>query len=404
MYDIGTNSLDSIGKIGNMDKFDFLDEKLAELSGKHLLRKLNCLEATSSGTVKFEEPDSEKILFCSNDYLNISRDSRVTEAVCHAVGKYGYGGCSSRLICGTQKPHRDVEDAFAALLGTESALLFNSGWTANEAVLRAIPENGDLILIDRHDHASIIDAVKSSGAKFRTYRREDISRLEKYLSDEKCRRKFIVTESVFSMDGDCADLKKLVDLKNKYGAILIVDQAHAIGCFGANGAGLADELGLLGQIDILVAPLGKAFAASGAIVASARTVIDYLVNKARPFIYTTAPPPVNCAAILAALEVVQTEPQRRTKLAENTRYLREKLIAAGFDTGKSSTQIVPVIFGDAEETVRVSGELFEAGFYVSAIRPPTVPNNSSRLRISLQCNHTTEQIDGLVDATIAACL
>jgi 8-amino-7-oxononanoate synthase len=381
-----------------MDKFDFLDEKLSDLREKHLLRGLNCIEAAVDGVARFKGCDSSKVLFCSNDYLNIAGDKRVKEAVCDAVGKYGYGACSSRLICGTLQPHRDVEDAFATLLGCDSALLLNSGWTANEAVLTTLPGKGDLVLMDRSDHASIIDAVKASGAKFRTYRRDNLSRLEKYLSDKSYNRKYIVTESVFSMDGDRADLEKLVALKKAYGAILIVDEAHAVGCFGPNGAGLVEELDLAGQIDIIIAPLGKAFGASGGIVAAQKNVIDYLINKARPFIYTTAPPPANCAAIMAGLQIVKTEPQRRKKLAENAQYLRDKLAKAGFDTGQSSTHIIPVIIGDADKTTKISAELLEAGYFACAIRPPTVANDSSRLRISVQCNHTAKQIDGLVEA------
>lgn len=381
-----------------MDKFNFLVEKLNNLRKKHLLRRVNCIKSISDGVIRFQGSDSDKVLFCSNDYLNIAADDRVKAAVCAAAEKYGYGASSSRLICGTLGPHLDVENAFTDFFGTAGALLFNSGWLANEAVLNTLPEKGDVVLIDRHDHASIIDAAKSSDAKFRTYRRGDLSKLEKYLSDASYNRKYIVTESVFSMDGDRADLEKLVELKNTYGAILIVDEAHAVGCFGDSGSGLIEELGLSGEVDIVVAPLGKAVGACGAIVAAQQNVIDYLVNKARAFIYTTAPSPVNCAAILAGLEIIKTQPHRRKKLAENADYLRSELCKAGFDTGPSSTHIIPVIIGDAEKTLAISAELFERGYFACAIRPPTVPGDSSRLRISMQCEHTTEQIDGLVGA------
>jgi len=381
-----------------MDKFDFLNKKLGDLRKKHLLRDLRSIDSAGDGLVRFSDCDSSKVLFCSNDYLNISADKRVKQAVSNAAARYGYGSGSSRLICGTQKLHTAVERAFAALLAHDSALLFNSGWTANQAVLSTLPEKNDIVLMDRCDHASIIDAARASDADFRTYRTDDLSRLEKYLSDERFTRKYIVTESVFSMDGNIADLERLVELKNAYGAILIVDEAHGIGCFGANGGGLAEELGLCRQIDIIVAPLGKAFGASGAIVAAPKNVTDYLINKARPFIYTTAPPPVNCAAILAALDIVKTEPARRKKLADNARHLRDELTKAGLDTGPGSTHIVPVIIGDAEKTLKISAALFDIGYFASAIRPPTVPGDSSRLRISVRCDHTTEQIDGLVKA------
>jgi len=199
------------------------------------------------------------------------------------------------------------------------------------------------------------------------------------------------------MDGNAADLKRLVELKKNYDAILIVDEAHALGCMGKTGAGSAEEIGVLSEVDIIVAPLGKAIAASGGIVASKKAVIDYLINKARAFIYTTAPSPANCAAILAALDIVKTEPARREKLAANAKYLRAKLNKLGLDTGKSTTHIIPVIIGSSEGTLAVSKELYDRGFFIAAIRPPTVPADSARLRISVQSDHTTEQLDGLCD-------
>lgn len=385
-----------------MNKFDFLDEKLEQLGKKHQLRELNCIESVSDTLIRFDEGESDKVLFCGNDYLGVAGDLRVKEAVCAAGGEYGFGASSSRLICGTLRPHLDVEKAFADFLGSESALLFNSGWMANEAVLNTLAEKGDIVLMDRHDHASIIDAAKGCGATFRTYRRDDLSRLEKYLSDKSYNRKYIVTESIFSMDGNRADLEKLVELKNAYGAILIVDEAHGVGCFGDNGAGLIEELALAGEVDIIIAPLGKAVGASGAIVASQKNVVDYLVNKARAFIYTTAPSPVSCAAILAGLEIIKTEPERRRKLAENAEYLRDKLAAAGFDIAGSTTHIVPVIIGESEKTLKVSSDLFERGYFACAIRPPTVARGSGRLRISIQSSHSVEQIDGLVETLKAA--
>jgi 8-amino-7-oxononanoate synthase len=279
----------------------------------------------------------------------------------------------------------------------EAALLFPSGWTANEAVLKTIPQKGDIVLLDKFDHASIIDATRAGEAEFRTYRADNPGRLEKLLADKKYNRRFIVTESVFSMDGNAADLKKLVELKKAYDAILIVDEAHALGCKGQRGAGLAEEIGVLNEVDIVVAPLGKAIAATGAIVASKKTVIDYLINKARAFVYTTAPAPANCAAILAALEIVKTEPDRRRKLAANAEYLCDRLNKLGLNTGHSTTHIIPVIIGSSKDTLTISKELYDMGFFIVAIRPPTVPAGSARLRISLQSQHTKEQLDSLCD-------
>jgi len=378
-----------------MDKFKFLTQKLCDLGDLGLLRQLKCIGSANGPIIKFDGK-GEKVNFCSNNYLNISGDVRVASSVNDCISEYGYGACSSRLISGTMTGHVEVEKAFSNFYGTESALLFNSGWSANEALLTTLPSENDLILIDKLDHASIVDAVKSSAAAFRTFRRSNYDRLEKYLADNDYDQKYIVTESVFSMDGACADLKRLVDLKYKYDAILVVDEAHGIGCMGDTGAGLTQQLGLIDDVDIIVAPLGKAFAATGAVIVSCKAVTDYLINKARPFIYTTAPSPVNCAAILAAIEIIRTEHHRRTDLADNADYLRRNLKDSGFDTGESQTHIIPVIIGDAKETVRISAELFDKGFFATAIRPPTVSKGTSRLRLSVQSEHTKEQLDAFV--------
>jgi len=381
-----------------MDQFAFHREHLARLEEAGLFRRLHCIDSAQGSVVRFEGDPTDKILFCSNNYLNLAGDDRIIAAVTTAVKQYGYGAAASRLISGTMRPHIEVEAAFAEFFCTEAALLFPSGWTANEAVLKTIPQKGDIVLLDKFDHASIIDGTRAGQAEFRTYRPDKLDRLEKFLADKKYSRKFIVTESVFSMDGNRANLARLVDLKKVYDAILIVDEAHAIGCMGETGAGLAQALGVLDEVDIIVAPLGKGIAATGGIVASNKTVIDYLTNKARAFIYTTAPSPVNCAAILAALEIVKTEPKRREKLMANAEHLRTRLNKLGLDTGDSTTHIIPVIIGSSKDTLAVSKGLYDGGFFVAAIRPPTVPADSARLRISVQSAHTKDQLDALVEA------
>jgi 8-amino-7-oxononanoate synthase len=289
----------------------------------------------------------------------------------------------------------------------------------NLAVLQTIPQKGDLLLLDKLDHASIIDAAKGSEADFRTYHSPrcdrvatgrtqsafgetsplgGFDRIEKFLSSDKYNRKFIVTESVFSMDGDFAELEKLIELKKQYNAFLIVDEAHAFGCMGETGAGLAEELGLLDEIDIVIATLSKAAGCGGGFVVGDKCVIDYLINKARPFIYTTAPLPANSAAALCAIEIIKNAKGKRRKLKENADYLREKLKTLGLNTGTSSSHIIPVIIGDNKRTLEISKQLLERGFLVVAIRPPTVPAGSARLRISVQCDHTKEQIDLLCKA------
>jgi 8-amino-7-oxononanoate synthase len=341
---------------------------------------------------------SEKVLFCSNNYLNLANDRRVRQAVIDSVEQYGFGTAASRLICGTMAPHEVLEAKFARFLDKEASLYFPSGWTANQAVLTTLPQKDDLVLIDRYDHASIIDAVKTSEADFHTYRRNQSDRLEKYLADNKYNNRFIVTESVFSMDGDVAHLAELVELKIKYDAILIVDEAHSLGCFGSTGTGLCEQEGILEEVDIIVAPLGKAVAATGGIVAGSKAVKDYLINKARPFIYTTAPSPAVAAAALKSLEIIQTEPQRRQRLLDNAAFLRNAFSEMSFDIGDSTTQIIPVIIGDSAKAVDISKKLFEAGYFISAIRPPTVPPATARLRVSVQADHTQDQLQGLCQA------
>lgn len=381
-----------------MDKFALLKSHLSKLKADCLYRSVQTVTSGQGQGAEIGDSNRKKVLFCSNNYLNLASHPGIKKAATDAIAQFGFGSSASRLISGTMEPHTRVEKAFSDFFGKESALYFGSGWLANEALLRTIPQKGDLILIDKLDHASIIDAAVASEADFRTYRRGETAKMEKYLADDRYNTKFIVTESVFSMDGDRADLAALVELKKRYNAVLIVDEAHSVGCLGERGAGLAEELSLLDDIDIIVAPLGKAFGAQGAIVAGDQVVIDYLVNKARAFIYTTAPIAAICAGIEKALEIVKGEPKRRAQLAQNAEYLRRSLKQAGFDIGSSTSHIIPVLIGDSQKAIDIASHLYDRGFQVPAIRPPTVAKGSARLRISLQCGHTKRQMDGLIEA------
>lgn len=376
-----------------MDNFDFLKNQLSDLEQKNLLRSLICVDSAAGPVIRINNTD--KVLFCSNNYLNLAGNQQIIVAAKNAMDKFGFGSAASRLISGTIQPHVELEEKLAKLFGKEAALIFPTGYMTNLAVLQTIPQKGDLILLDKLDHASIIDAAKGSDADFRTYHRTQFEKIENILSSGQFNRKFIVTESIFSMDGDLADLKKLVELKKKYNAYMIVDEAHAFGCLGKNGAGLAEELGLLDEIDTVIATLSKAAGCMGGFVVSDKCVIDYLINKARPFIYTTAPLPANSAAAICAIEIIKKAQDKRKKLKDNADYLRENLKNLGLNTGSSTSHIIPVIIGDNKKTLEISRKLFEKGFLVVAIRPPTVARETSRLRISLQCDHTKEQIDSL---------
>lgn len=380
-----------------MGEFDFITDELERLRAASLYRRCRCVQSVQGPAVRLED-GVEKVLFCSNNYLNLAGDERVIEAACEAMRRYGLGAGAARLVSGTMRPHVELEQAMARWFGKEAALYLPSGWAANAALLGALPQKGDLVLIDRFDHASIIDAVRSGQAEFRTYRRDRLDRLERYLDEGFYNRTYIVTESVFSMDGDVADLKALAALKRRYGAILIVDEAHALGCMGDSGAGLCQAQGVMDEVDIIVAPLGKAAGGSGGVVAGPQAVIDYLVNTARPFIYTTAPSPAIAAGAVKAIEIIQTEPQRRLRLCSAAETLRRRFIEMGLDIGNSTTHIIPVLLGESDKAVAVSKALYEAGFYVAAIRPPTVPVNTARLRISVQTGHTDEQLEGLCKA------
>jgi 7-keto-8-aminopelargonate synthetase-like enzyme len=422
MYNIGKNGTSCNQKTAIMDYREQLENQLAQLAAENLRRRCVPIDSPQGPVIRMAD-GSEKILFCSNNYLGLANHPQIRRAVIAAIEQYGTGAAASRLICGTMTPHVQLETAFARFLRKEAALYLPSGWAANQALLTTLPQKGDLVLMDRFDHASIIDAVKASEADFRTYRRpgneikarqacpersrmgkspdetsKEQERLEKFLSDPAYNNRFIVTESIFSMDGDAADLPRLVELKKKYNAVLIVDEAHALGCFGTTGAGFCEQAGVLDDVDIIVAPLGKAVASSGGIIAGPRPVIDILINRARPFIYTTAPSPMVAAAALEALRLIQTEPVRRQQLQENAAFLRHQFRQMGLDIGDSAGQIIPVILGDAAAALRVSQALLEAGLLVSAIRPPTVPPNTARLRIAAQADHTPQHLKTLCRA------
>lgn len=379
-----------------MQNFEDFQQHLSALETAKLRRRLRTIAEVHGTAIRTaDQPHQQKVLFCSNNYLNLAEDERLCQAAAEAIRQYGFGAGASRLICGTLRPHTELEKRFADWVDKERALFFPSGWSANQTILTTLPAKNDLVLMDHRCHASIVDAVRTSGADFRTYRDESDSRLKRLLANAKYRRRYIVTESVFSMDGDLARLDTLAELKEQFGAVLIVDEAHGLGCFGPTGAGLAEELGLLDKVDILIAPLGKAAGCVGALAAASGSVIDLLINRGRPLIYTTAAPAACAAAALRAIQIIQNEPQRRHRLAENAAFLRTRLTQMGLNIGKTASQIIPVILGESEKALAWASRLENAGYFVTAIRPPTVPKGSARLRLSVQYAHTPEQIDGL---------
>jgi 8-amino-7-oxononanoate synthase len=334
----------------------------------------------------------EVVLFCSNDYLGISRSERFKQVVLELLERWGAGAPSSRSIAGSFFIHKELEEELSEFKGTERALLFSTGYMANLGILTSLVGEGDLILSDQFNHASIIDGARLSRAEIWVYRHLDMNHLEELLKRSGHRRRLIVSDGVFSMEGDIAPLKDLKELSDRYGAILVIDDAHGTGVLGKEGRGIAEHFGLLGQIDVQMGTLGKALGIMGAFVAGEAVLVEYLLNRARTFMYTTSLPPLIVGMVKEALRIMKEEPWRREKLWENTRLFREGAERLGFKV-LGETPIVPIVIGDDHLTMRLSAALFELGIYVQGIRPPTVPPGTSRLRFSISALHTKEHIE-----------
>jgi len=395
---------------------------LDALAAAGLIRRPCVVESASGPRVVIG--GREVVCLCGNDYLGLANDPAVKAAAVEAVGKFGVGAGASRLVSGTSGLHVELERRLAAFKGSESAVVTPTGYMANHVAIHALAGRKDMILCDKLNHASIIDAALACGARVRTYGHCDAARLKTLLERHRGqhRRCLIVTDSLFSMDGDLAPLAEIVRLKKLFDAQLLVDEAHATGVLGEHGRGAGELLGVEREIDATVGTLSKALGAMGGFVAGPGVLIETIRNAGRAFMYTTALPPAICAAAIQALEIVQKEPQRRRKLLEMSRNVRERLGALnGFcdarqtassdpgpvaEKGESSriaTQIIPVIIGDATKALEVSGRLLEAGFLVPAIRPPTVPKGTSRLRVSLSAAHERADLDRFVETLGATC-
>lgn len=380
-----------------MDPLAWIDDELAELDEQDLLRRRVARAGKQAATVTID--GKEYVNFSSNDYLNLAGDPRLSQAAIEATSEYGWGGGASPLITGYSELQRQLEEELAAFFGTHAALVFSSGYAANIATVGALVGPGDCVFGDHRNHASLIDGCRLSGARFRTWKFGGLERLKNLLARESaCHRRLIVTDSLFSMDGDFAPLAELADIAQQYQAMLMVDEAHAVGVFGASGCGLVEELGLDDVVDVRVATLSKSIGCMGGVVAGSQRLVDWLVNRARSYIFSTAPPPANAAAARVSLNIVRDEPERRRQLLAAADQLRQRLAAAGCDLGPSQSHIIPVITGDAKEALDLSARLRAAGLWVPAIRPPAVSPGSSRLRISLTAGHTAEMIDQLVAA------
>ncbi|WLV24359.1 8-amino-7-oxononanoate synthase [Aciduricibacillus chroicocephali] len=365
-------------------------EKLAEQKLQRHLRT-----SRQSKGAKIEHEGKLLLNLASNDYLGLAGDERLLEAQVKAAERYGAGAGASRLVTGSHPLYEATEQALIAWKGTEGALICGSGYTANIGVLSSLLSRHDVVFSDRLNHASIIDGILLSRAEHKRYRHNDMGHLEKLLQKTpEGKRKLIVTDSVFSMDGDTANLDELVRLKEKYGALLVVDEAHAGGVFGPEGKGLCAALGVDEAVDIQIGTFSKAFGSYGAYITGKRWLIDFLVNRMRSLIYTTALPPAVLGSAMESLQIIRDEDWRREKLQRNADYLRRKLIEAGFHTYESMTQIIPVRIGENEQAIQFSKELQEAGISAIAIRPPTVPKGEARIRFAVSALHEEEDLAG----------
>jgi 8-amino-7-oxononanoate synthase len=335
---------------------------------------------------------------CSNDYLGLANDPRLRRAAAEAAERDGAGSGAARLVAGDLPVHGRLERRIAEAKGAEAALLFGSGYHANAGVPAALVAREDAIFSDALNHASIIDGCRLSGAEIVRYRHADADDLAALLARTRARRKLVVTDTVFGMDGDAAPLREIAAACERHAAMLYVDEAHAAGVLGPTGAGLAEALGVSHRVDAQMGTLGKALGSYGAYVAGSRALVDWLVSRARTFVFTTALPPAACGAALAALDVVAAEPGRRAHLAALTARMRAGLERLGFPMARVVAPIFPVVLGDEGRALAASRALRDRGFFVRAIRPPTVPPGTSRLRVSLTAAHGEAHVDAFLGA------
>lgn len=367
------------------------EERIRRIKADGLHRQMKILQSPQSDRVRLDNRDM--LMLSSNSYLGLCADDRLKAAARDAMDRYGVGSGGSRLITGSYEIHRELETKIAAFKGADAALLFNTGYMANVGTLSAVADRSWIIFSDAYNHASIIDGCRLSGARVEIYKHCDPSDLEKKIQAHPGKPGLIVTDGLFSVDGDIAPLPELADLARKYGLVLMVDEAHATGVLGKNGGGAADYFGIRDGIDISLGTFSKALASEGGFVAGSRALIDFLANTARSFIFSTALSPITVAVSLAALDVVVREPERRKTLIDHAVWFRHSLRGAGFDVPDHPTPVISVILGRPATAVDFSERLMERGIFVSAIRPPTVPAGTSRLRINLMATHRREYLE-----------
>jgi 8-amino-7-oxononanoate synthase len=366
-------------------------EKLEQIKKNGLYRKMKHLQTPQGPHIKIDSKDY--LLLSSNSYLGLCNDDRLKQAALDAIEKYGVGSGGSRLTTGSYEIHQKMEEEIASFKKTEAALLFNTGYMANVGAISGIADKSWVIFSDRLNHASIVDGCRLSGAEIVVYNHCDTTDLASKVQGYSGRQALIVTDGLFSVDGDIAPLPAIVEIAKKNNVLLMVDDAHATGVLGPHGGGTADYFGLRDQIDIQMGTLSKALASEGGFIAGKQSLIDYLINTSRSFIFSTALSPATIAVARKALGIVRTEPQRRETLLANSAWFRAELRKAGFDVAENEAPIISIVIGAPDLAVTFSNRLMERNIFVSAIRPPTVPEGTSRLRISIMATHTREDLE-----------
>ena len=380
-----------------MEKWDWMREELERLNTERLFRQITVFDSPQAALVEVE--GRQQHLFSSNSYLDLCGHPEIKAYAGRVLAEYGAGSGGSRLTTGTTRIHMELEETIARFKHREAALVFNTGYMANVGILQALAGKGDVIYSDELNHASIIDGCRLSRADLVIYRHNDMDDLEEKIKDHPGRRGVIVSDGVFSMDGDIVNLPRMVELADRYGLLSMIDEAHATGVIGATGRGTEEYYGMEGAVDVLMGTLSKAVGGEGGFVCGSRVLIDYLINKARSFIFSTALSPVSMAADTQGLRVIMNHPERVKNLQENIRYCCGALERRGIHA-RSETAIIPIIIGDEGRAMKVMELLKERGYYISAIRYPTVAKGSARLRLALMASHTHEELDGLAEALV----
>ncbi|MFZ5643710.1 MAG: 8-amino-7-oxononanoate synthase [Bacillota bacterium] len=376
---------------------DFLHEELLILKEKNLYRIMKTIDGPSTSRTIVDGRNC--ILLSSNNYLGLTEHPEIKKAFIEAVKKWGAGSGASRLISGNLRPHMELEKEIARFKRTESAIVFNTGYMANIGVITALAEKGDIVISDQLNHASIIDGCRLSGSEIRVYRHKDMAHLKDILRCSRgYRRRLIITDGVFSMDGDIAPLPEIVALAGEFNALVMVDDAHATGVLGHRGSGTAEYFGLEGKIAVQMGTLSKALGNCGAYVAGNPELIDYLRNKARSFIFSTSLPPAVVGASIAAVKILERHPEIIKKLWANADYLRAGLKNLGYSVLSDETPIIPILTRDESRTLQLGMSLLDKGVFAPAIRPPTVPPGTCRIRVTVMASHSTDDLDEALDA------